>query len=58
MPPGLWRFNKEVSEKGTMKAQSQPITKDLIAQHHLTDEEYGKIVEILGREPNLTEREL
>src|SRR5206468_5751204 len=31
------------------------ITKDLIAQHKLTDEEYKKIVEILGREPNLTE---
>jgi phosphoribosylformylglycinamidine synthase len=26
------------------------ITKDLIAQHNLTDEEYQKIVEILGRE--------
>jgi len=31
------------------------ITKDLIAQHNLTDDEYTKIVEILGREPNLTE---
>jgi phosphoribosylformylglycinamidine synthase len=31
------------------------ITKDLIAQHNLTDEEYQKIVTILGREPNLTE---
>ena len=29
--------------------------KDLIAQHNLTDDEYKKIVEILGREPNLTE---
>jgi phosphoribosylformylglycinamidine synthase subunit PurL len=34
---------------------SQPITKDLIAQHNLTDDEYKKIVEILGREPNITE---
>jgi phosphoribosylformylglycinamidine synthase len=33
----------------------QMITKDLIAQHNLTDDEYKKIVEILGREPNLTE---
>ncbi|MBM4123966.1 MAG: phosphoribosylformylglycinamidine synthase subunit PurL, partial [Nitrospira sp.] len=33
----------------------QPITKDLIAQHNLTDDEYKKIVEVLGREPNLTE---
>jgi phosphoribosylformylglycinamidine synthase II len=31
------------------------ITKDLIAQHNLTGDEYQKIVEILGREPNLTE---
>ncbi len=38
-----------------MTAPSQPITKDLIAQHGLSDDEYKKIVEILGREPNLTE---
>ncbi len=31
------------------------ISKDLIAQHGLSDEEYKKVVEILGREPNLTE---
>ncbi|MBM4127019.1 MAG: phosphoribosylformylglycinamidine synthase subunit PurL [Nitrospira sp.] len=31
------------------------ITNDLIAQHNLTGEEYQKIIEILGREPNLTE---
>jgi phosphoribosylformylglycinamidine synthase subunit PurL len=31
------------------------ITKDVIAQHNLTDDEYKKIIEILGREPNLTE---
>ncbi|MDF0653119.1 MAG: phosphoribosylformylglycinamidine synthase subunit PurL [Nitrospira sp.] len=30
-------------------------TKDLIAQHNLTGDEYQKIVDILGREPNLTE---
>jgi phosphoribosylformylglycinamidine synthase II len=38
-----------------MKQPSMPSTKDLIAQHNLTPEEYKKIVEILGREPNLTE---
>jgi len=38
-----------------MKRHEQPITQDLIAQHNLTDDEYKKIVEILGREPNLTE---
>ncbi|MBS0149748.1 MAG: phosphoribosylformylglycinamidine synthase subunit PurL [Nitrospira sp.] len=31
------------------------ITKDLIAQHNLTGDEYNKIVDILGREPNITE---
>src|SRR5580658_6326514 len=31
------------------------ITPDLIAQHQLTESEYQKIVEILGREPNYTE---
>jgi phosphoribosylformylglycinamidine synthase subunit PurL len=31
------------------------ITKDVIAKHGLTDEEYGRIKEILGREPNFTE---
>ncbi len=38
--------------------QSKPpaaITKDVIAQHGLTDEEYQKIVAVLGRAPNLTE---
>ena len=38
-----------------MKTDGHIITKDLIAQHNLTDDEYKKIVEILGREPNLTE---
>ena len=32
-----------------------PITKELIAQHNLTGDEYQKIIDILGREPNLTE---
>lgn len=31
------------------------VTKDLVAQHNLTDDEYKRIVEILGREPNVTE---
>jgi phosphoribosylformylglycinamidine synthase len=38
-----------------MKQSAQPISKDLIAQHGLSDDEYKKVVEILGREPNLTE---
>ncbi len=31
------------------------ITKDLIAQHNLIGDEYNKIIDILGREPNITE---
>ena len=31
------------------------ITKDLVAQHGLSEDEYKKILEILGREPNVTE---
>src|SRR5574337_1582009 len=38
-----------------MQAGMPLITKDFIAQHNLTGEEYQKIVDILGREPNLTE---
>ncbi|WP_455378711.1 phosphoribosylformylglycinamidine synthase subunit PurL [Petrachloros mirabilis] len=38
-----------------MKLSNQLITKELIAQHNLTEDEFKKIVEILGREPNLTE---
>ncbi|HET6469642.1 MAG TPA: phosphoribosylformylglycinamidine synthase subunit PurL [Geminicoccaceae bacterium] len=32
-----------------------PITPELVAEHRLTGEEYGRIVAILGREPNLVE---
>jgi phosphoribosylformylglycinamidine synthase subunit PurL len=38
-----------------MQASTPPITKELIAQHNLTSEEYQKIIDILGRAPNLTE---
>jgi len=38
-----------------MKSSEPIITKDLIAQHNLTDDEYKKIVDLLGREPNITE---
>lgn len=37
------------------RTASTIVTKDLVAQHNLTDDEYKKILEILGREPNLTE---
>ncbi len=32
-----------------------PITPEIVAQHNLTPAEYTRIIEILGREPNLTE---
>ncbi len=38
-----------------MAPNTQPMTKDLIAQHGLSDEEYKKLLEILGHEPTLTE---
>ena len=38
-----------------MSSPTSPITKDLIAQHGLSEEEYQQIVSHLGREPNLTE---
>ncbi len=31
------------------------ITKEIVHSHGLTDEEYNRIIEILGREPNITE---
>jgi phosphoribosylformylglycinamidine synthase len=34
---------------------STAITEELIAEHNLSPEEYGRIKEILGREPNLVE---
>lgn len=37
-----------------MKSE-RSITDDIIKQHNLTAEEYDRIVEMLGREPNLTE---
>ena len=35
--------------------QDVEITKDLIAEHGINDEEYAKILELLGREPSYTE---
>ena len=35
--------------------QEPELTKELIAQHGLTEEEYARICQILGREPNFTE---
>ena len=31
------------------------ITTDIISQHGLSTDEYAKILDIMGREPNLTE---
>jgi phosphoribosylformylglycinamidine synthase len=34
---------------------NQQITPEVVAQHNLTTEEYNRIVELLGREPSMTE---
>jgi len=33
----------------------EPITADVIAAHNLTPDEFNRIKELLGREPNLVE---
>jgi phosphoribosylformylglycinamidine synthase len=35
--------------------QDRPITAELVAEHGLSEEEYGKIQELLGRDPTYTE---
>ena len=39
----------------TMATTEPKITSEIIARHGITEAEYGKIVKILGREPNITE---
>ena len=36
-------------------AEAVAITAELIAEHNLSEEEYSRILQILGREPNLVE---
>ncbi|HZV19660.1 MAG TPA: phosphoribosylformylglycinamidine synthase subunit PurL [Sphingobium sp.] len=38
-----------------MSSNTPPITPQIIADHGLTEEEYGRVLKALGREPNLTE---
>jgi len=38
-----------------MEATSATITPEMVAQHNLTADEYQKIKQVLGREPNMTE---
>ena len=48
--------NSAVSKKVRTLPMTEPaITKELIAKHGLTDEEYARIQGILGRDPNFTE---
>lgn len=42
------------SRKKAIKGNNM-ISKELLEQHNLTEEEYRKIVELIGKEPNLTE---
>ena len=41
--------------KGVLPLSSSPLSKDVIDQHGLSEEEYQQILKHLGREPNLTE---
>lgn len=41
--------------KKSATSDQRPATSDQIQQHGLTEEEYGKILKILGREPNINE---
>jgi len=46
--------DSKVQDKKAMGAVSE-ITPEIVAEHGLTEEEYGRILEVLGREPNITE---
>ena len=35
--------------------ETPEITADVVAGHGLSDEEYGRVLDIMGRAPNLTE---
>ena len=38
-----------------MSANLAEVTPEIVAEHGLNDEEYGRILEIMGRAPNLVE---
>src|SRR6056297_66998 len=59
VPFGLSSYLLKAScteERGLSRHMPEPdITEDLVAAHGLTPEEYDRILEIIGREPSLTE---
>ena len=38
-----------------MIATETEITPEIVAEHGLTEEEYGRVLKIMGRAPNMTE---
>ena len=46
---------REAHEFQYAAASMSSISRELVAEHNLSDEEYARILEILGREPNLVE---
>ena len=44
-----------MAEAGRKKLVQPPVTPELVASHGINPDEYRKIVEFLGREPNYTE---
>ena len=44
-----------MAEAGRKKFSQPAVTAELVASHGINPDEYRKIVEFLGREPNFTE---
>ena len=44
-----------MTRQATQTATPAEITPELVAGHGLSEDEYARVLKILGREPNLTE---
>jgi phosphoribosylformylglycinamidine synthase subunit PurL len=54
LPAGLWEDERAL-ETLPMISNATPITPDLVAEHGLKPDEYQRILDLIGREPSLTE---
>src|SRR6187401_1955329 len=54
-PPRRPKGSSAVAEAVRRKFSQPAVTPELVASHGLNSDEYRKIVEFLGREPNYTE---
>ena len=52
---GIKMFQSAVARARGRDDLDRPVTEELVREHNLSDEEYERILEILGREPNLVE---